>query len=147
MSKKQIIGYTTGVYDLFHVGHLRLLNRAKTKCDKLIVGVTTDELVKYKFKRAVIPFKERVEIVESIKSVDLVVPQKNMNKMAAWKELQFDVMFVGDDWKGTDKWINYEKEFTKVGVKIIYFSYTKGTSSTLINDVLSTLRKDSINRK
>ena len=141
MSKKEIIGYTTGVYDLFHIGHLKLLIRAKSQCDKLIVGVTTDELVSYKFKKAVVPYKERAEIVNNIKCVDKVVPQENMDKMAAWEKLKFNVMFVGDDWKGTDKWKQFEKDFNKVGVKIIYFPYTKGTSSTLINEVLLSLRK------
>ncbi len=93
-----IIGYTTGVYDLFHIGHLRLLRNAKAMCDKLIVGVSTDELVSYKFKKVVIPFSERIEIVQSIRFVDAVIPQENMDKMEAWKKLKFDVMFVGDDW-------------------------------------------------
>jgi len=142
MTKKtnNVIGYTTGVFDLFHVGHLRILQGAKSFCDKLIVGVTTDELVAYKIKKAVIPFEERAEIVKSIKYVDAVVPQETMDKMDAWKKLKFDIMFVGDDWKGTDKWTQYEKEFNRVGVNIIYFPYTKGTSSTLINEVLVKLR-------
>lgn len=144
MVKKQIIGYTTGVYDLFHIGHLRLLNRAKSQCDKLIVGVTTDELVSYKLKKAIISYDERSEIVKNIKCVDEVVAQKNMNKMEAWRKLKFDIMFVGDDWKGTEKWNRYESEFKEVGVRIVYFPYTKGTSSTLINNVLSSLRKDDL---
>jgi len=131
-----IVGYTTGVFDLFHIGHLRLLGRAKEKCDKLIVGVTTDDLVSYKYKKAVIPFEERIEIVRSIRCVDDVIPQVSMDKMEVWKKIKFDVIFVGDDWKGTEKWSQYEIEFEKVGVKIIYFPYTKGTSSTLINEVL-----------
>jgi len=124
------------------VGHLRLLQRAKSLCDKLIVGVSTDELVSYKFKKAVILFEERAEIVESIKYVDTVVAQETMDKMDAWKRLKFDVMFVGDDWYKTEKWEKIEKEFRKVGVKIIYFPYTKGTSSTLINDILVKLRNE-----
>ena len=136
MLDKFNVGYTTGVYDLFHIGHLRILKRAKERCEKLIVGITTDEMVSYKYKKAVIPFEERVEIVSCIKYVDNVVPQISMDKMVAWEKLKFDVMFVGDDWKGTDKWNQYEKEFGEVGVRIIYFPYTKGTSSTLINKVL-----------
>ena len=137
-----IVGYTTGVYDLFHIGHLNLLNKAKKMCDKLIVGVTTDELMlAYKKKHAVIPFKERLEIVSSIKSVDLVVPQINMNKLEAWKKLKFNIMFVGDDWKDTPKWKQIEEEFKHIKVKIIYFPYTQGTSSTLINETLKMLRK------
>lgn len=135
-----IIGYTTGVFDLFHIGHLNLLRKAKAQCDHLIVGVSTDDLVMYKHKHAVIPFEERMEIVKAIRYVDEVVPQVNMDKMAAWEKLHFNVMFVGDDWKGTSKWDAYEKQFAEVGVKIVYFPYTKGTSSTLINDVLLKLR-------
>ncbi len=136
VKKNSIIGYTTGVFDLFHVGHLTLLKRAKSLCDKLIVGVTTDELVTYKLKKAVIPFEERAKIVSYIKYVDTVVPQENMDKMDAWKRLKFDVLFVGDDWYQTEKWQELEKQFTNVGVKIIYFPYTKSTSSTLINEIL-----------
>lgn len=136
------IGYTTGVYDLFHVGHLNLLKRAKERCDYLIVGVTVDELVAYKHKKAVIPFEERQAIVEAIRYVDKVVPQTSMDKMEAWREHKFDVMFVGDDWKGTDKWNEYERQFKEVGVEIEYFPYTKGTSSTLLNEVLIKLRED-----
>lgn len=134
------IGYTTGVFDLFHVGHLNMLKNAKALCDKLIVGVTTDELVSYKHKRAVIPFDERLEIVRSIKFVDAAVPQETMDKFAMWERLKFDVMFVGDDWYGTEKWMAYDEQFQQVGVKIIYFPYYKGTSSTLINQTLLELR-------
>lgn len=134
------IGYTTGVFDLFHVGHLNMLKNAKAMCDKLIVGVTTDELVSYKHKKAVIPFDERIEIVRNIKFVDAVVPQDTMNKFEMWEKLKFDIMFVGDDWFGTDKWKVYDEQFQEVGVKIIYFPYYKGTSSTLINQTLVDLR-------
>lgn len=134
------IGYTTGVYDLFHIGHLNLLRKAKAQCDYLIVGVSTDELVSYKHKQAVIPFEERREIVGAIKYVDEVVTQENMNKMEAWEKYHFDVMFVGDDWKGTDKWNKIEADLNAVGAKVVYFPYTKGTSSTLINETLNKLR-------
>jgi glycerol-3-phosphate cytidylyltransferase len=146
--KKKIVGYTTGVYDLFHVGHLNLLRNAKGMCDVLIVGVSTDELVGYKFKKAVIPFKERTEIVRSIKYVDIVVPQYDLDKIAAWEKLKFDVMFVGDDWHKNPRWEKMEKEFKDKGVKIVYFPYTKGTSSTLINEVLAEKRnKKSLGQK
>ena len=135
-----IIGYTTGVFDLFHIGHLNLLRKAKSQCDYLIVGVTTDELVMYKNKRAVIPFEERRQIVEAIKYVDKAVAQENMNKMEAWQTYHFNKMFVGDDWKGTPKWDAFERQFAEVGVEIVYFPYTKGTSSTLINETLINLR-------
>jgi len=136
-----IIGYTTGVFDLFHIGHLNLLKNAKGLCDKLIVGVTTDELVSYKNKRAVIPFDERVEIVRNISFVDAVVPQSSMDKFEAWNKIKFDVMFVGDDWYDTPKWKELDLKFKDLGVNIIYFPYTKGTSSTLINETLESLRK------
>ena len=136
-----IIGYTTGVFDLFHIGHLTLLKNAKGLCDKLIVGVTTDELVSYKNKRAVIPFDERVEIVRNISFVDAVVPQSSMDKFEAWNKIKFDVMFVGDDWYDTPKWKELDLKFKDLGVNIIYFPYTKGTSSTLINETLESLRK------
>jgi glycerol-3-phosphate cytidylyltransferase len=135
-----VIGYTTGVFDLFHIGHVNLLRNAKSMCDRLIVGVTTDELVAYKNKRAVIPFKERVEIVNSSKYVDLVVPQENMDKFDAHARYKFNVMFVGDDWYKTNKWEEIEAGFVKLNVKVVYFPYTKSTSSTLINNVLNQLR-------
>lgn len=131
MNKKRV-GYTTGVFDLFHVGHLNLLRRAKEQCDYLIVGVSTDECVEsYKHKVPVIPFEERIAIVESIRYVDEVVPQKVMDKLKAWEKLRFDVMFHGDDWKGTELYNRYEQEFAKVGVEIVYLSHTQGVSSTL----------------
>lgn len=134
---KKVVGYTTGVFDLFHIGHLNLLKNAKQNCDYLIVGVTIDELVSYKGSKAVIPFEERIQIVEAIKYVDEVVVQSSMDKMEAWKRLRFNKMFVGSDWKGTEKWNNFEKEFAKVGVVIEYFPYTKGTSSTHLKNVLN----------
>lgn len=135
-----ITGYTSGVFDLFHVGHLNLLRNAKAMCDRLIVGVTTDQLVSYKHKNSVIEQSERMEIVRNIKFVDAVVPQENMDKLEMWEKLKFDVMFVGDDWYQTDKWQILENEFESRSVKIIYFPYTKGTSSTLINQTLNSLR-------
>ena len=138
-----IIGYTTGVFDLFHIGHLNLLKNAKAICDKLIVGVTVDDLVGYKNKKAVIPFEERLEIVRSIKYVDAAIPQANMDKFEMWNKLKFDIMFVGDDWYSSDKWKYFENQFDNVGVRIIYFPYTKGTSSTIINETLEKLRSSS----
>ena len=136
-----IIGYTTGVYDLFHIGHLNLLKNAKGMCDKLIVGVTVDELVAYKGKQAMIPFEDRIEIVRSIKYVDAAVPQYDMDKLAACKKLGAKFLFVGDDWYGTEKWKEYEKQFEAEGIKIVYFTYTKGVSSTKINEALNAVRK------
>lgn len=138
---KLIIGYTTGVFDLFHVGHLRMIENAKSMCDKLIVGVTVDDLVTYKNKKAIIPYDERAEIVKNIRYVDAVVPQESMDKFDAWKKLKFDIMFVGDDWYGDPRWEEYERQFAEVGVKIIFFPYYKGTSSTLIKEVLIKLKE------
>ncbi|WP_226645645.1 adenylyltransferase/cytidyltransferase family protein [Mesobacillus subterraneus] len=129
--KQHKIGYTTGVFDLFHVGHLNILRKAKEQCEFLIVGVSTDELVmEYKNKMPVIPYGDRAEIIEGIKYVDMVVPQVNRDKFSAWENLKFDAMFVGDDWKGSPLFSEVEKKFKKVGVEIVYFPYTKGVSST-----------------
>lgn len=135
-----IIGYTSGVFDLFHIGHLNILKNAKGLCDKLIVGVSTDDLVLYKNKKPVIPFEERIEIVKNIKYVDAAIAQEDMDKFKMWEKLRFDVMFVGDDWYKSDKWQDLDKKFREVGVRIVYFPYTKGTSSTLINQTLIMLR-------
>ncbi len=144
-----VIGYTAGVYDLFHIGHLNLLKNAKGMCDKLIVGVTTDDLVLYKGKRALIPFDERIEIVRNIKYVDAAIPQYDMDKLTACKKLGATVLFVGDDWYNTDKWNKYEEEFQKEGIKIVYFPYTKGISSTILNNALKEARnnKDDLLKK
>ena len=131
-----IIGYTAGVYDLFHIGHLNLLKNAKGMCDKLIVGITVDELVSYKNKKAFIPYEERIEMVRACRYVDAVVPQDNMDKLSMCKKLGASYLFVGDDWYGTEEWENYEKEFQENNIKIIYFPYTKGISSTRIRELL-----------
>ena len=138
-----IIGYTAGGFDLFHIGHLNILKKAKACCDYLIVGISTDELVEHdKNKRPIIPFKDRCEIVKAIRYVDEVVPQVDKDKLGAYlrMEKRFHKMFVGDDWKGTAKWNKIEAEMADVGVKLVYFPYTKGTSSTLINQTLNNLR-------
>lgn len=130
-----IIGYTTGVFDMFHIGHLNILRRAKEKCDYLIVGVSTDELVRaYKHKTPIIPFDQRRAIVEAIRYVDEVVPQTSMDKLAFLKERHFDVMFHGDEWKGTELYDRYEKEFSKYGARIEYLSHTEGVSSSLLRE-------------
>ena len=135
-----IIGYTTGVFDLFHIGHLNLLKNAKGMCDKLVVGVSVDELVQYKGKSVLIPFEDRIEIVRSCKYVDAAIPQYNMDKVKACKELGAKLMFVGDDWYGTDKWKQYEEILAKEGIKVVYFPYTKGVSSTRITNALKQVR-------
>lgn len=140
MEEKKVIGYTTGVYDMFHIGHLNVIQRAKEQCDFLIVGVSTDELVqKEKNKMPVIAFEERVAIVEAIKSVDLVVPQMDKNKMTVWEKYRFNKMFVGSDWKGTPQWVQYEVEFRPLGVEIVYLPHTDGISSTKLSGVIKNI--------
>lgn len=135
-----VIGYTTGVYDMFHIGHLNVIMRAKEQCDYLIVGVSTDDLVrKEKKKTPVIPFEERAAIVAALKYVDEVVPQLDKDKFSAWEKLHFDKMFVGDDWKGTPQWQKYEEQFAPVGVQIIYLPHTDGISSTQLTGVIKEL--------
>ena len=138
---KTVIGYTSGVYDLFHIGHLNLLKNAKGLCDKLIVGVSTDKLVEYKHKHPVIPFEERIEIVRSCKFVDAAIPQEELDKYKMWEKLHFDILFVGDDWYNSPSWKEMEEKFKQVGVRVVYFPYTKGVSSTLINETLLKLRE------
>ncbi|MBW8002730.1 MAG: adenylyltransferase/cytidyltransferase family protein [Planctomycetes bacterium] len=136
------VGYTTGVFDLFHIGHLNILNKAKAMCDKLIVAVTTDELMmKYKKREPIVPFVERCEIVKNIKCVDVVIAQETLDKFEVWNKLKFDFLFVGDDWHKSPEWEKRQKQFEEVGVRVIYFPYTKGTSSTLINEILLERRK------
>ncbi|MBM7869839.1 glycerol-3-phosphate cytidylyltransferase [Clostridium pascui] len=143
-NNKNIIGYTTGVYDMFHIGHLNVIQRAKEQCDYLIVGVSTDELVQDdKGKTPVIPYEERVAIVAALKYVDQVVPQSDKNKFGAWAKYHFNKMFVGSDWKGTPQWKKFEEEFEPVGVKIVYLPHTDGISSTqLTNFIKNTLKNE-----
>ena len=133
------IGFVSGVFDLFHIGHLNLLYNAKAMCDKLIVGVYTDDLVRYKQKKPLIPFEERIEIIRSIRYVDEAVPQNTLNKMMMWKLFGINIIFVGDDWFNSERYQEAEKEFSEVGVKIMYFPYTKNTSSSLISNTILNL--------
>lgn len=136
--KKYKVGYTTGVFDLFHIGHLNVLRNARERCEYLIVGVSTDEVVEsYKKKKPIIPFEERIKIVESIKYVDKVVSQTSMDKKSAWETLHFDVLFHGDDWKGSAMYDKYMKEFEGTGVEIVFLPHTEGTSSTTLSAVLN----------
>ena len=133
--KKYKIGYTTGVFDLFHIGHLNILRRAKEQCDHLIVGVSTDDLVvTYKHNRPVIPFEERIEIVRAIRYVDEVVPQTSMDKLEAWNRLHYDALFHGSDWKGSPMYNEVERKLRSIGVDMVYLPHTTGTSSTMIYD-------------
>jgi glycerol-3-phosphate cytidylyltransferase len=135
-----IVGYTTGVFDMFHIGHLRILERARDNCDQLIVGVTTDELsMANKGKTPVIAFNERFDIVSALRCVDRAVEQDSMDKIAAWEQLRFDRMFVGDDWQGTPKWNALEADFAARNVEIVYFPYTTHTSSTMLRSALESI--------
>lgn len=132
---KKIVGYTTGVFDMFHIGHLNILKKAKEHCDILIVGVTTDELCQsYKNKLPIIPYEERKAIIEAIQYVDKVVPQLNRDKFSAWEEHKFDVMFVGDDWKGSELFEAVERKLNEVGCRVEYLPYTQGTNSTILRE-------------
>lgn len=136
--KKYKIGYTTGVFDMFHIGHLNILKRAKEQCEYLIVGVTTDDLCeKNKKKRPVICEQDRVAIVEAIRYVDRVVLQENMNKLSAVRKYNVDAVFVGSDWKGAPSWERYEQEFAQVGCDVVYLAHTNGISSTVLRERLN----------
>ncbi len=136
----KIIGYTTGVFDMFHIGHLNILRRAKERCDYLIVGVSTDELcLSYKHKKPIIPFDERKAIIEAIRYVDEVVIQTDRDKFQAWQQYHFNRLFVGTDWKDTPFFVQLEKQFKEVGVEIVYLPYTKETNSTLLREKLADL--------
>ena len=139
--KQYKVGYTTGVFDMFHIGHLNILRKAKEQCEYLIVGVSTDDLVEsYKHKRPIIPYDERIEIVKAIKYVDKVVPQTTMNKLDAWKKLHFDVMFHGSDWKNSKMYNKIIEDFSHVGVEVVFLPHTEGVSSTLLSEVLYKLK-------
>jgi glycerol-3-phosphate cytidylyltransferase len=126
-----VIGYATGVFDMFHVGHLNLLKNARGQCDYLIVGVSTDKMVlEQKKVKLVVPYEDRSEIVSSLKCVDRVVAQENYDKVDAWNNYRFNRIFVGDDWQGSERWNNLEKEFSFLGVDIYYLPYTREVSST-----------------
>ena len=132
---KKRVGYTTGVFDLFHVGHLNILRSARERCGRLIVGVSTDELCfSYKGKHPVVPFAERCAIVEAVRYVDEVRAQTDRDKFKAWEQERFDVLFVGDDWKGTPFFDDLERRFAAVGVEIEYIPYTRGVSATMLRE-------------
>ena len=139
---KKKIGYTTGVFDMFHIGHLNILQQAKQHCDYLIVGVSTDELVKnYKNKKPIIPFEDRKKILESIKYVDEVIVQSHRDKMKSFSEIGFDIMFVGSDWKGSNLFTSIEKELEKHNAKVHYFNYSEGISSSRLRRILASENK------
>lgn len=141
---RRIVGFTAGAFDMFHIGHLNLIKNAKARCDYLIVGVNTDDLIAtYKNKKAIVPLDERVQIVSALKYVDEVEVVDTLNKVEMWKRKNFDVVFIGDDWKGTERWNRTELELDKFcGAKVIYLPYTKGTTSTLLREKLIEIKTD-----
>lgn len=129
---------------MFHIGHLNILKRAKEQCEYLIVGVSTDELVEqYKKKTPIICFEERIQIVEAIKYVDQVVPQVTMNKFEAWKELKYNALFHGDDWKNSTLYDEYAKQLSEVGVELVFLPHTSGVSSTQLSQIISEYKENS----
>ncbi|MCB0998319.1 MAG: adenylyltransferase/cytidyltransferase family protein [Acidimicrobiales bacterium] len=140
MASEPVIGYVPGVFDLFHIGHLNILKRARAQCDHLIAGVVIDDAVeKMKGYRPIVPFEERLEIVRSITYVDAAVTDTSRDKRVVWAEHRFDVIFKGSDWRDTDKGRLLEKEMAEVGASVIYLPYTQHTSSTMLRDVLTRL--------
>ncbi len=135
--KKYHVGYTQGVFDMFHIGHLNLLKHAKEQCEYLVVGINSDNLVKeYKKKSTIVKEKERAEIVASVKYVDYCLITDTLDKMEQWKEHKFNAIFIGSDWKGNKRWINTERVLEKIGVEVVYLEYTKGISSTNLRDMI-----------
>ena len=133
MSKKYDTGYTQGVFDMFHVGHLHLINNAAGQCRRLIVGVNSDDLVmEYKKKKTVISAKDRAEIIQNLKSVDECIIVTTLDKVRLYKELGFDAVFIGDDWKGNERWIKTEKDLADYGVDVVYLPHTPDISSTML---------------
>jgi glycerol-3-phosphate cytidylyltransferase len=138
-----MVGYTAGVFDLFHIGHVNILRGARALCDRLIVGVSTDEVVQSspKMKTPVIPFEERVEVVRACRFVDLVVPQTTLDKREAFRRLKFSILFVGDDWFSDPSWELWEHDLNDMGAEVVYLPYTVGQSSTRINKILEQERE------
>ena len=145
---KKIIGFTTGVYDMFHIGHLHLLKKAKNRCDYLIVGISTDELVEsYKNKTPIIPFEHRLEIVSALKFVDEVIAVTHRDKYQAFLDVGYDVLFVGDDWQGSEIFNTLEKELKEHNAKVEYFPYTKKVSSTQFRTILQDIYDEELSHK
>ena len=146
MSKKKIVGYTTGCYDMFHIGHLNIFKRAKQQCDVLVVGINSDEaMFSYKEQYPLIPENERLEIVRNIKQVDDVILVTDTDKLKAYEAVRYDVIFVGDDHKGEPKWKELESKLSEFGVKVVYLPYTGHTSSTKLRQKI--MANDWLNKK
>lgn len=142
------VGFAPGVYDLFHIGHLNILRRARLHCDRLIAGVASDDLVvRLKGRSPVVPLAERLEIVSNLRCVDVAVVESEEDKLATWRRIGFHVIFKGDDWRGTPKWQALERRFAQVGVEVVYFPYTVHTSSTLLRGSLELLAQPASREK
>lgn len=134
---KKIIGFTAGTFDMFHIGHLNLIKNAKSRCDYLIVGVNSDQLVQeYKGKKAVVPLEERMEIVRALRFVDEVVRIDSLDKKISWKQKHYNILFIGDDWKGNPRWEATAEEMQQYGVETVFLPHTEGTNSTLLREKL-----------
>jgi glycerol-3-phosphate cytidylyltransferase len=134
------IGYAPGAFELFHIGHLNLLRRAKEHCDYLIAGVVADEvLIKHKGVTPIVPLAERLEIVRHIRFVNAAIPAMTNDKVEIWKDLRFNVLFKGDDWQGTEKGNKLERQFAALDVEIVYLPYTLATSSSALRRTLQNI--------
>ena len=134
---EKVIGYTQGTFDMFHIGHMNLIKNAKRHCDYLVVGVNSDDLVEsYKNKRPIIPLDERVEIMRAIKYVDEVIVTNTLDKKEIWEKVRFNEIYIGDDWKGNERWEKTGKEMEQLGAKLVFLPYTKDTSSTMLREKL-----------
>lgn len=133
----QVRGYVSGVFDMFHIGHLHIIERARERCDHLIAGVVDDDVVvRAKGRPPVVPLAERVAIVAALRAVDEVRIDHHVDKFDTWQELHYDRLFKGDDWRGTDKAHKLERDLARVGAEVVYFPYTLTTSSTLLREYL-----------
>lgn len=135
----QIIGYASGVFDLFHVGHLNLLRQARAECDYLVAGVLSDEASCHKGRRPAIPLNERLEIVSSMACVDEAIVDHTLEKLDAWQQVGFHRLFKGDDWRGTDRGERWERDFALLGVEVVYLPYTEHVSSTKLRQLIQWL--------
>ena len=136
--EQKIVGFTAGTFDMFHIGHLNLIKNARSRCDYLIVGVNSDELVReYKRKNAVVPLVERMEIIQALRYVDEVMRIDSLDKKISWNQKHYDLLFIGDDWKGNPRWEETAKEMKQYGVETIFLPHTEGTNSTLLREKLN----------
>ena len=142
---RPVVGYAPGAYDLFHIGHLNILKHAAEHCDRLIAGVVSDEMLQLtKGRVPVIPLAERMEIVRNLRFVDDVHAEVVPDKIDTWRDVRFDVIFKGDDWRGTPKGDKLERDFAAVGVQVQYFPYTMHTSSTVLRKARAAMTAEAV---